>query len=194
MPGLRSGTTFEQNSSIGAVGESCCGMDHHPVSSVSPATTGADGSSTIAELGQSQEGGATEQTQGDDPSACDFVGPEKDRSSGIHPGEDSGAREPGVLPQPITSDAVPVVKKLCLNCGTVCVEKKKRCKKFKSGCYCSSQCRRAHAETHAELCSYIQELERIERSKHVFSVRETSQVDVKNCLVSLIGEQPTLDC
>ena len=66
MPGLRSGTTFEQNSSIGAVGESCCGMDHHPVSSVSPATTGADGCSTTAELGQPQEGGANEQTRGDD--------------------------------------------------------------------------------------------------------------------------------
>ena len=169
MPGLGSGTTLDENSSISAVCGSHYGVAHYPVSSVSLA----------------QEGGANEQTQDNGPSTCNCVGSEEDRSSDICHG--------GGGPQPIISNVVPEVKKLCLNCGTVCV-KKKRCKKCKSGCYCSSQCRRAHIDTHAELCSYIQELERIERSKQVFSVRETSQVDVKNRLVSLIGERPTLDC
>ena len=88
---------------------------------------------------------------------------------------------------------VAVVEKPCQTCGEVCVERK-WCKKCKSGWYCSRSCRQKHAEVHGELCEYIQELEVMERCKQVFSVRESSQVKVKNRLVQLIGERPTLDC
>ena len=89
--------------------------------------------------------------------------------------------------------AAAVVEKLCQECGVVCAARK-RCKKCKSGCYCSRLCRKKHPMVHKELCDYIQELEQIERCKQqVFSVRESSQVKVKNRLVRLIGERPTLD-
>ena len=92
-----------------------------------------------------------------------------------------------------TSVKPTVVDKHCQVCGEVCV-KRKRCKKCKSGVYCSRSCRKDHAESHGELCQYIQELERIEKSKHVFSVRASGLVGAKNRLVRLVGDRPTLNC
>ena len=92
-----------------------------------------------------------------------------------------------------TSGKPTVVDKHCQVCGEVCV-KRKRCKKCKSGVYCSRSCRKDHAESHGELCQYIQELERIEKSKHVFSVRASGLVGAKNRLVRLVGDRPTLNC
>ena len=90
-------------------------------------------------------------------------------------------------------EEVKEVSKLCLACKKVCL-KITRCKECKSGCYCSRTCRKKHAETHLMLCKYIQELELIERSKQVFSVRVNGQVEARNRLVRLVGERPTLDC
>ena len=95
------------------------------------------------------------------------------------------AATPTLVEQP------PVAEKPCQTCGEVCVERK-WCKKCKSGWYCSRSCREKHAEVHGELCEYIQELEQMERCKQVFSVRESSQVKVKNRLVQYtISEFPT---
>ena len=84
----------------------------------------------------------------------------------------------------------------CLQCRKEC-KKIRRCKECKSGLYCSSKCRKEHKEQHKELCTHITELEKLEQEKKVmsaFSVREKNQVKlkVKNNLVKLIGEKPTI--
>ena len=70
----------------------------------------------------------------------------------------------------------------------------KRCKKCKSGCYCSTSCRNKNVPSHEKLCEAIQDLQVIENQKKVFSVRETGQVKVQNRLIRLIGEKPLLNC
>ena len=83
----------------------------------------------------------------------------------------------------------------CLSCGVRCV-KIKRCKDCKSGCYCSKLCRDTHvkSEDHRILCLSIQQLEELENSKRVCSVREPNQVPANNKLVGLIGEKPLIEC
>ena len=103
--------------------------------------------------------------------------------------------------RPSTTDPVKSstpVKKYCVVCKNVCKSKIKRCRKCKSGCYCSRSCRNSHSAEHATLCQAIQDLEVLEQSKRVFSVRESSQVNMKvnmrNRLVRLIGEKPMVNC
>ena len=68
----------------------------------------------------------------------------------------------------------------------------KQCELCQSGCYCSTQCKEQHAGAHAELCHYIRELEKLEASKWVFSVRQSPVRNTK--LIRLIGEKPMLHC
>ena len=143
-------------------------------------TTSKDNSSIVA---------VGEDVSGVETTACGIVGVETDQSLKVADGETCDDKNQELSPHVTISESVSDVKKLCVNCGGVC-QKKKRCKKCKSGCYCSSSCRRAHSVTHTELCTYIQELEQIERCKQVFSVREASQVDVSNRLCS---ERPIWD-
>ena len=88
-------------------------------------------------------------------------------------------------------------EKKCLWCTEIC-KKVKRCRECKSGCYCSRKCRESdgHFGGHGKLCGFIQELEKIEQNKRVFTVREVNQVQakLKNQLVKLVGEKPFLDC
>ena len=103
--------------------------------------------------------------------------------------------------RPSTTDPVKSstpMKKCCVVCKNVCKKKIKRCRKCKSGCYCSRNCRNSHSAEHATLCQAIQDLEVLEQNKRVFSVRESSQVNMKvnmkNRLVRLIGEKPMVNC
>ncbi len=84
----------------------------------------------------------------------------------------------------------------CLACEKVLETKMKRCRSCWSGCYCSKECREAHAADHGKLCNYIQELEEIEKNKRVMSVREANQVQrkLRNKLIRLVGERPILNC
>ena len=87
-------------------------------------------------------------------------------------------------------------EKYCLFCWKKCPEKIKRCKKCKSGCYCSRECRDSHVKTeyHQNLCIPIQQLSEFEKDKRVCSVRETAQVQQKNKLIRLIGEKALVNC
>ncbi len=84
----------------------------------------------------------------------------------------------------------------CLSCEKILEQKMKRCTHCWSGCYCSRECKEAHAEDHKEMCVYIQELEEMEKNKRVMSVRETNLVQrkLRNKLIKLVGERPMLDC
>ena len=94
-----------------------------------------------------------------------------------------------------TNPKEPSNSDICLSCANLC-EKVHRCESCKSGMYCSQTCVENHASDHKVLCSYIQYLEKLEKQKRAFSVRESSQVNVtvKNTLVKLVGEKPIIKC
>ena len=79
----------------------------------------------------------------------------------------------------------------CCVCGST--EEVKRCSKCKTTFYCSKKCQRAHIEYHAEYCSMIADLKKIQTEKWFknFTVRE-KQVDDKmqKRLLKLVGNKP----
>lgn len=83
--------------------------------------------------------------------------------------------------------------KVCVNCAKP-VKNLRRCRKCKSGCYCSRECCEEHGFKHGNLCTAIQDLENLDHQKKTVSVRETNQVFIKNKLVRLVGEKPILNC
>ena len=88
-----------------------------------------------------------------------------------------------------------LMKEECCVCkSTVDV---KRCGKCKLTSYCSKTCQKQHLSHHAQYCSMIAELHKIEIKKFYknFSVRQV-QVDfkTKKKMVKLVGEKPMLRC
>ena len=96
------------------------------------------------------------------------------------------------IPEEKSSAAKP-----CLTCQQAC-GKIRKCKDCKSGCYCSKACRDSHVscKSHQIICESIQQLEELEKSKRVLSVRAASQVspEIRRRLVSLVGEKPLVSC
>ena len=84
----------------------------------------------------------------------------------------------------------------CIVCKSPCSEGIIRCEECKGGRYCSAACRDIHITTdvHQRLFHSIQELEKLEKSKRVCSVREASQVKLKHQLIRLVGEKPLVNC
>ena len=84
--------------------------------------------------------------------------------------------------------------KCCVCKSTVDV---KRCGKCKLTSYCSRTCQLQHLPYHAQYCSMIAELQKIEIQKLYkdFSVRQV-QVDfkTKKKMLKLVGEKPMIQC
>ena len=70
-----------------------------------------------------------------------------------------------------------------------------KCLDCKSGRYCSVICRQQNFPSHEKLCSAIQELECLEKSKFKSpTIRENGNLEIQNRLVKLIGNKPFLNC
>ena len=86
---------------------------------------------------------------------------------------------------------------LCCVCGKSGGCSVQQCSKCHSTQYCSKECQRKHFPYHAQYCSAIVDLKKLETDKWYknFSVRE-EQVDAKSRrkFVNLIGEKPVVNC